>query len=383
MREFKFCLLVMVAVAGLLLGGCGGDDETYIIPYGGKFLYVNNDSDANAVSAFRIRANGTLEEIAGSPFATGGAGSLGGFYAANKIAIARSKKLLFASNADDNTISVFKINAITGELTPVGEPVANSSVAGMGSSGSLAVDDGENFLFVGNDNDDTVSVFSIAVNGALTAVAGSPFGIGAFGVDGLALNAKGNGLYIAAPDSNQIVVMSVAADGTLTPIPGSPFDYTGVGNVYSFVLGSSTMGLAGASDGVSGGTISSYSIDATGAPTLLDSLSIGAGGNGQAVSTARRGTLAFLSGGDFWTDTNQISVLQVASDGTLTPVIGSPFATDWRTSGYAVANFTSRYLYVTEEDQIEAFRIDRAGGLTSIDVDVLTNPGFATSAVIY
>lgn len=375
MRAVKFFLLAMAAVVGLILGGCGGGNDSYpIIAYGGKFLYVNNDAAANAVSAFRIKANGMLEEIAGSPFATGGAGSEGGYFAANNIAIARQKKLLFASNTNDDTISVFAINATTGELAPVGAPVASGGdMSGSYPSGSLAVDGDEKFLFVGNDGDNTISVFSIAAGGALTPVAGSPFDIGASGVDGITLNTKGKGLYIAAPISNQIVVMNVADDGALTPIAGSPFDYLAGGSVASFVLATPSIGLSGAL----GGVISSYSIDVTGAPTLLDSLVLGS--NSQAISTARRGSLAFLSGGGG----NQISVLRVASDGTLTVVDGSPFATDWWTSGYAVPNFTGRYLYVTEEDQIEAFRINLDGGLTSIGVAVLNNPGYATCAVIY
>jgi hypothetical protein len=67
----------------------------------------------------------------------------------------------------------------------------------------------------------------------------------------------------------------------------------------------------------------------------------------------------------------------------LTEVTGSPFATAASTSGYAIANPSGRFLYATGSSQIEAFVIDSAGALTSIDTYPLTNPGYATGAVIY
>ena len=233
MGRFKHLFLAMVAVAGLLLGGCGSDNNTIVVvPYNGKYLYVNNDGAANAVSGFAIKADGTLVELAGSPVATGGVGTLSTYYAANKIALAHSKKLLFVSNVGDNTVTVFQINSLTGELTAVGTPVASGAV--MGISGSLAVDDGENFLFVANDDqvDTSISVFAIAADGTLTAVTGSPFALGlpaaGLGADGITMNSVGDKLYVTAAADNTLAVLDVALDGTLTQIPGSPFTvYTG------------------------------------------------------------------------------------------------------------------------------------------------------------
>lgn len=380
MRGMKFFFLAMVAVAGLILGGCGGDNETYpVISYNGKFLYVNNCGTTNTVSAFAIKANGTLEELAGSPFATGGDGSGIAYYAANNIALARGKKLLFASNRADSTVSVFAINSTTGALTAIGTPVASGGVTGY--SGSLAVDDSENFLFVANDDagdtgDASISVFAIAADGTLTPVAGSPFDLAGVGADGISLNPAGNLLYVAAPSSNQIVVLNVAADGTLTQILGSPFDYTAGNEITSFVLSSSTVGLSGAT----GGVLASYNIDSNGRPVLLDSLILG--GNNQAVTTTRKGKLAIVSGGN----TGSISVVKVEQDGVMSLVPGSPFATAGFTSGYALANPNGRYLYATETggvNQIEAFIIDSSGALTTINTYALPDSGVPTGLVIY
>jgi 6-phosphogluconolactonase len=360
----------MVTVAGLLLGGCGNDDATVVIlKPSGKYLYVDNDATVNAVSGFAIQKDGTLVELEGSPYATGGAAT-GGYFAANRIALARGKNLLFVSNVVDSTISVFKVNQLKGTLTQIGVPVASGGT--MGSSGSLAVSDNGKFLFAANDGTGDISSFAIASSGELTPVTGSPFAIGT-DANGINLNLTGNVLYVANGGTASLTALSVAADGSLSPIAGSPFAYTAGGTITSFVLGSSSMGFTGAT----GGVLSSYSIDATGAPTLLNTLATG--GSGQAVTTTRKGGLAILSGGFG----SEIIVANVAADGTLTQVAGSPFPTAAQTRGYAVANPKGTFLYASESDRIEGFSIDADGVLTSLGTFLLTNPGGARSLTIY
>jgi 6-phosphogluconolactonase len=370
MGKFSYFFLVLVAMACLLVSGCGGDNPTYIpvIKPSGKFLYVNNDTDTNNyVSAFTIKSDGTLQEMAGSPYATSGAGSAGGYYAANSIALARTKKLLFVANHGDDTITVFRVSLSTGALTQIGDPVASGGT--MGGSGSMAVSDEEKFLFVANDSTTSISVFAISSTGTLTPVTNSPFNIGV-STDGITMNLVGTILYVSAPQSNQLAVLNVAADGTLSQIAGSPFTFD---NITSFALASATVGVA---TGVTG-QIASYIIDPSGAPTLSTSIALGV--MGQCITTSHNGQLAIVSGGD----TNAISVIQVGSDGALAPVAGSPFATAAPSSGYAVANPKGTFLYATEQNQIEAFGIGTDGALTSISSYPLTNPGYAMGLVIY
>ncbi len=277
------------------------------------------------------------------------------------------------ANKGDDTITSFVLNAGTGELTAVGAPVASGGT--MGQCGSMVVDAKENYLFVGNEITSDISVFSIAADGVLTPVAGSPFAIGD-AADGMTLNIVGTILYVLAPNTNTLIVLSVAADGSLAPIAGSPFAYTAGGSITSFALSSSTLGLSTGT----GGVLSSFSLDALGAPTLVESI---AAAGGQAVTTARKGKLAIVSG-----PSTAISVVQVASNGTLTEVAGSPFATTFATVGYAVANPSSKYLFATEWDfaspgRIEAFFMNSAGALTPINNYPLTNDGVPTGIVIY
>ena len=81
----------------------------------------------------------------------------------------------------------------------------------------------------------TISGFSRAADGALTALPGSPFAAGGAGL-GAGIASQGairtadHGQYLLAADagSNQISVLRIGADGSLAPVPGSPFSSGGV-----------------------------------------------------------------------------------------------------------------------------------------------------------
>lgn len=356
----KFISIGMLFLLILLFSACtpGGWGDTSGSS-NSKFVYANLDkSTNNYVAGYSINSDGTLTELSGSPFASGGAGVDGGFYAAKQIAIAHAKKLLFASNKAENTITVFSIDSSTGALTAVGSPVSSGGT--MSNSGSLAVDANDNFLFVGNEGSNNISVFSIASNGTLTAVTGSPFTLSSdSGINGIALNTSGDKLFVAQSSGNKMAVLSVASNGTLTEVSGSPFSYTGNGKIASIAFVSDSLGISGAYT-YNTNDVTSYSIDANGVPTVVNSLTLN--NNNQCVTVTPSGNFAVVSGGDI----SKISVIQVASNGTLTQVSGSPFTTQAKTSGYAVVSSSDKYVYATEYSKIEAFSMDSAGTLTSL-----------------
>jgi len=104
-----------------------------------SYVYVNNQAVANSVVAFSVSTSGTLSPVAGSPFATGGAGSTVSCYGLDRIAISAPNNLLFVSNAGDQTISAFAINPATGALTlGPGSPFASGLTLDACSGISLA-----------------------------------------------------------------------------------------------------------------------------------------------------------------------------------------------------------------------------------------------------
>jgi 6-phosphogluconolactonase len=81
----------------------------------------------------------------------------------------------YVTNAADNTLSAYRVDANTGALLALGAPTATgkSPYAVVGTSS-------KQFVYVGNEGDNNVSAFAVNVEtGALTAVSGSPFAAGA------------------------------------------------------------------------------------------------------------------------------------------------------------------------------------------------------------
>jgi 6-phosphogluconolactonase len=86
----------------------------------------------------------------------------------------------------------------------------------------VAVDLTARFAYVTNRGSDNVSGYSIASNGVLTPVPGSPFAAGG-GPISVAADPTAKFVYAANIDSNNVTTYSIGSDGALTPVPGSPF----------------------------------------------------------------------------------------------------------------------------------------------------------------
>ena len=123
-------------------------------------------------------------------------------------------QVLFATGV--NQIMEFQVNPNTGALSALKTITGpNQSIGILATSPNLYVSD---FL------NDAVDVFSISNTGALSAVAGSPFGLGgtSAGAGGLAISITGPYLYATDLNAGKVVGW-VSNNGVLTAIPGSPF----------------------------------------------------------------------------------------------------------------------------------------------------------------
>jgi 6-phosphogluconolactonase len=219
--QHKFSLTFIGLVGGLiglaillLANGCGMTNSS--MPQGTttSFAFVTN-SGSGTVSAFALSSTGMLSPVSGGLF-TAGAG-------AEFLAFDSVHKVLFVSNQNDGTVSAFTVNTSTGMLTAVsGSPFATGA-----RPTAIAVDPMGRFVFVANQAADSISAFIIDANGALSPAPGSPFT--ASNPFGLAVNPAGTVLFASNfPDSqtsdlNTVSSFQIGANGELAPVAGSPF----------------------------------------------------------------------------------------------------------------------------------------------------------------
>ena len=329
----------------------------------GTFVYTNNEiAGPNNVSGLSVTADGSLTPIPGSPFATGGIGVSGGFFASNRITSAVVKAFLYAGNSGSNTVSAFSIDPGTGVLTPVpGSPFATGGVAGV-SGMSLTPTPDDKFLITANGFSNTITVYSIAANGALAPVAGSPFPGGAGGAaDGIKVTPDGRFLTVA--ELNAVSMFSISPTGGLTPVPGSPFPsaqeptgvdcdcnsshvFAGDGNLFNTQVSVFDIAQNGALSQIPGSPFTSPAI-----------------GSGVAVLSPDDKSL-FVSN-QF---SNAVTVFSVAPSGTLTMIPGSPFAAPGALfpSGMAT-NQAGTFLYVASgNSSVYGYSVAANGALTAV-----------------
>jgi hypothetical protein len=106
--------------------------------------------------------------------------------------------------------------------------------------------------------------------GVNSVVAGSPFAIvGTTGTPHIPVyTPDGNHLYVSATGDGHLLGYSLAADGTPTPLAGSPFDFTASMNSFA-CLSMSTDGayLVGSNES---GKLAVFSLAGDGTPTQVD-----------------------------------------------------------------------------------------------------------------
>jgi 6-phosphogluconolactonase (cycloisomerase 2 family) len=303
------CLLTAVILSGCLGSGHSSTAPTL------AFVYVVGQGD-NAIRGFAEKTTGDLQALPVFSFATSPRPV--------SIALHPSKNFLYVPNLTSNTVSGFNIDHVAGVLTPVGTatPPTPACAPGLCSNPvSAAVSSSGQFLFLLNQGTSpsvptTISVFSIdTARGLLTPVAGSPFSFAS----------------LSAPNPQ-------------------------------FVVASPTAGFIYVSNGASG-TISMFSVGASGTLTeIAPALSIGAGATVAGIVIDPKGQ--FLYAAD--SANNKIASFSIAAGGGLTPVAGSPFAAGTKPVAVAV-DANSSFLYAANQgsNNVSAFKIS-GGALTEI-----------------
>lgn len=173
----------------------------------GKFVYAYGGGQ---IFAYTIQSGtGQLSPITGSPFAAAPSGQQF-FIAADRMAVSQNDKYLYVASASG--ILGFSIDASTGALTPIG----GSPFGGSSGSAFAIVAPATGFLYeiltsTTSPPKNGIAGYSIDANtGALTALAGSPFGPACAGdnltspADGKFLFVAGCGMYSADPSTGAL-----------------------------------------------------------------------------------------------------------------------------------------------------------------------------------
>jgi 6-phosphogluconolactonase (cycloisomerase 2 family) len=252
------------------------------------------------------------------------------------IALAPSGNELFVTNAGDNSISAYTVDA-DGSLSASSGSTSTGTTPAM-----LAINPAGTFLFAANNGSDDISAYSVSGT-TLTAVAGSPFPVASppfpthAGPFGIAIDSTGSFLYVSNQSNNTVTAYTISSSGALAAIPGG---------VYSAGTAPSGMTIAHQTTGG------------------LDFL--------YATNQGSNNVSAFVV-------CNAISTFCSAADGTLVAVSGSPFSAGLGPISVA-AHPNGQYLYVADEmsNQISEFTISTGtGGLSATSpatISTGTNP---------
>lgn len=302
----------------------------------GKFVYVANEG-SNDVSGYQLNATtGALNAIAGSPFAAGTKPSA--------LAVDPSTKFAYVANSISNNVSEYSINATTGALIEVsGSPVA----AGAGPDG-VSVDPSGKFVFVGNKNSNDISSFSLGSTGALTALVPGPHR--ARKAPAALVVSSGSSAITYTPTFTYVANFGLGAtavpafsvnpgSGALTTLAGSPF---GTGSPQNLASSPNGKFVYTANDNGSN-TIGEYTVNlTTGALTSVGTILGGSGSSFVTVDPTSR--FVYQVGG------NTVGVFAYSinpATGVLTKIAGSPFSQISAPFGLDV-DPTGRFLLVVD-----------------------------------
>lgn len=281
-------------------------------------LYTNdNSTGTNTISGFDRHADGTLTPIPGSPFVAGGAGTGHGLASQGAIQVSSDGRYLLAVDAGSNQVSVLRIHR-DGALTQVRSGPVSS---GGDDPVSLAEHDGLVYVANAGSADSNYTGFVLSRHGQLEPLPGSTFALPAEAQPGDVLfNVTGTNLVGTrvgtTPAASAIDSFRVGPDGRLDPASGSPFPSQGPGPFGSEFR-----------------------------PTDPGQLFVSNAHGGAGAGT--------------------VSAFDVARDGTLFSIEGSPFADEQTAPCWVEITHDGQYLFTvnTASGSISSYRIAPGGSL--------------------
>jgi 6-phosphogluconolactonase (cycloisomerase 2 family) len=233
-------------------------------------------------------------------------------------------------------------------------------------------------LYVANpaQNENDISLFSIASNGVLTEVfPRTPVAPTASQPQFLLMDPTGAFLYVANSGSNNISVFSVdSGSGALTQLANSPFSIgltpinmqlTPSGSFLYVSAASLPLGLVEGFS-VSGGVLTPLGVTPTD----------GINPNGMAIDP--KGAYLYVANSS--ADSNTVSIFAIGSSGGLQEITNSPINVGFSTPIAVVLDPKGQFLYVANQgsNNVAVFAIDSTTGLPSILSSSTSTGAFVT-----
>ena len=278
-------------------------------------VYVNdNTAVANTVAGFDRHADGSLTPISGSPFATGGAGTGATLPSQGALQISDDGRYLLAVDAGSNEISVLRIER-NGSLRQIhGGTVPSGGVEPI----SIAVHGRLAYVANGGDGGSNYTGFTLNGGGRLRPLADStvPLPDGSAPGDVL-FNSTGTNVLGVRVDTSLIDSFAVGSDGRLRAAPDSPFAAQGAGPFGSEFRPTdpSQVFVSNAHNGDGNGTVSAFDVAADGSLSTVDGSPFSDFQTAPCwVEISHDGQFLFAVN----TGSNSIGRYAIASDGSLT-----------------------------------------------------------------
>jgi len=329
MRAFRLGGLLAAAVAGavVLASGAAASPDG---PHGSRVVghvYVNdNTAPVNTVAGFDRHADGSLTAIPGSPFAAGGSGTGHPDASQGSLELSADGRYLLAVDAGSNQISVLKVKDDGSLRAVAGSPVASNGIDPV----SIGVH--RDLVYVANAGpgsnagDTNYTGFRLDSGGHLRAIPESTYVLSNDSKPGQVLfNREGTKVAGTRIATSKIDSFTVGHDGRLTPAAGSPFDaqtfspaqgYGQLGAEFSptspnqlFVSDAHTAGGGAAFPGL----VSSFLDDADGTLTPVGAPVANDGGASCWVEISHDGRFLFIVN----TASASVSSYSIGADGSL------------------------------------------------------------------
>lgn len=255
--------------------------------------------------------------------------------------------------------AVSLLSACANSMQGSSPTLPSAGVSRMTARGGVRADAGAaEFAYVANEGSTNISGYKIALNGALTEIAGSPFNAGT-GPSGIAVDPTGSFAQASNAASGDVSAYSIdASSGALKQVKGSPF---GAGTQPAGVaIDPSSKFVYVANYGISANSsVSAFTIKSTGALAPVKGSPFPAGSGAQYIATDPTGKFVYVPNAS----SANVSGYKIMSNGALTPVPGSPFGAGSQAFGVGI-DPTGKFAYVSNygSDNVSAYTIDASNG---------------------